>query len=84
MPQNPETNRVPYAWEEIFHKWEHDQLTTEQLGGQLLVRSRQLHEMIVVCQRKLENISDAVRRIRCTRPGVRRAQRSRIDWPVSP
>ncbi len=60
MPQNLETNRVPYAWDELFHKWEHDQLTTEQLGGQLLVRSRQLHEMIVVCQRELENISDAV------------------------
>ena len=60
MPQKPQTNRTPYPWDELFHKWEHDQLTTEQLGGQLLVRSQQLHEIVVACQRELESISHAV------------------------
>ena len=60
MPEKPEFNRTPYPWDELFHKWEHDQLTIEQLGGQLMVRSRQLHEIVVICQRELESISDAV------------------------
>ncbi len=60
MPQQPENHPTPYDWDELSHKWEHDQLTTEQLGGQLLVRSRQLHELVVACQRELESINHAV------------------------
>ncbi|MBV7339769.1 hypothetical protein KFU94_68465 [Chloroflexi bacterium TSY] len=60
MHQKPETNPKPYSWDELFKRWESAQMTTEQLGGQLLIRSRQLDELLVLCQRELESVSHSV------------------------
>ncbi len=51
---------TPYAWDELAHRWEHDEMTIEQLNGQLLVWSRQLHEMLVLNQREQEGIMHAL------------------------
>ncbi len=60
MSQNSIASRTPYPWDELYYKWEHGQLNTEQLGGQLLVHGYQLHELLVVYQRELERINHAV------------------------
>ena len=43
---------TPNAWAELTKRWERDEITLEQLAGQLLIWSQQLHEMLVVCQRE--------------------------------
>ena len=47
---------TPYDWDELSHKWEHDEMTVEQLAGQLLVWSRKFHEMLVQSQREQESL----------------------------
>ncbi len=48
---------TPYAWEELKERWERDEITVEQLGGQLLIWSAQLHRMLVLCQRAQESMA---------------------------
>ena len=45
---------TPYAWDELAQQWEREEITIEQLSGQLLVWTRQLHGMLVACQREQE------------------------------
>ena len=40
MTQNAQF--TPYDWEELTRRWERDEITVEQLAGQLLVWSQQL------------------------------------------
>ncbi len=47
---------TPYAWAELTRRWERDEITVEQLVGQLLVWSQQLHEMLVIGQREHEGV----------------------------
>ncbi len=47
---------TPYAWAELTQRWEREEITLEQLGGQLLVWSAQLHEMLVFCRRAQEGM----------------------------
>ena len=48
---------TPYAWEELKERWEREEITVEQLGGQLLVWSRELYNMLVLCQRAQESMA---------------------------
>ena len=54
MTQNERS--TPYDWEELTKRWERDEITLEQLAGQLLIWSQQLHEMLVRGQRTQESI----------------------------
>ncbi len=54
MTQNEQF--TPYAWEELTKRWERDEMTMEQLVGQLLVWSQQLYEMLVISQREQESV----------------------------
>ena len=47
---------TPYAWDDLAERWEREEITLEQLSGQLLVWSRDLHKMLVTCQREQEGI----------------------------
>ena len=46
----------PYTWEELTKRWERNEITLEQLAGQLLIWSQQLHEELVSGQREHESI----------------------------
>ncbi len=49
-----------YAWADLIQRWEREEITLEQLGGQLLVWSAQLHEMLVFCQRAQEGMGHSL------------------------
>ena len=51
---------TPYAWAELAQRWEREEITLEQLGGQLLVWSHQLHGMVVRCERTQETMGHAL------------------------
>ncbi len=51
---------TPYAWEELKERWAREEITLEQLGGQLLVWSQQLHRMLVLCQREQESMAHGI------------------------
>ena len=50
---------TPYAWEALRQQWEREEITLEQLGGQLLVWSAQLYEMLVIYRREQEMLTRA-------------------------
>ncbi len=54
MTQNAQS--TPYTWEELTKRWERDEITLEQLAGQLLIWSQRLHEELVICQREQESV----------------------------
>ncbi len=56
-----ETNEefTPYAWEVLRQHWEREEITLEQLGGQLLIWSQQLYEMLVIYRREQEMLTRA-------------------------
>lgn len=56
----PNEEFTPYAWEELVLRWERGEITLEQLGGQLLVWSQQLHTMLAACQREQENLGHSL------------------------
>ncbi|MBV7330201.1 hypothetical protein KFU94_18515 [Chloroflexi bacterium TSY] len=48
------------AWEELIRKWEREEITLEQLNGQMLVWMGQLHRMLARCEREQEGIGHSV------------------------
>lgn len=48
------------AWEELVRKWEREEITIEQLNGQMLVWIGQLHRMLVTYQRDLEGMGHSL------------------------
>ena len=58
MTQNEQS--TPYPWETLTRRWERDEITLEQLAGQLLVWSQRLHEELVISQREHEGVMHAV------------------------
>ena len=65
---------TPYTWDDLATRWEREEITLEQLGGQLLVWSRQLHDMLLLCQREQEGImhslADLEARMRSWEEGI--------------
>ena len=65
---------TPYAWADLVQRWEREEITLEQLGGQLLVWSAQLHEMLVFCQREQEgmrySLTDLTARVQALEKGT--------------
>ena len=61
---------TPYAWEALKQRWEREEMTVEQLSGQLLVWSRQLYEMLVTCQREQEIMTHKLARYEHEQEGM--------------
>lgn len=49
-----------YAWDELRLRWERDEITVEQLSGQLMVWIRNLHELLVTREREQERIEQSL------------------------
>lgn len=57
---HPEERFSPQAWDELALKWEREEITLEQLNGQMLVWLGHLVTMLVVCQREQESMGHSL------------------------
>lgn len=48
------------AWEELVRKWELEEITLEQLNGQMLVWIGHLHRTLVLVQREQERMGHSL------------------------
>lgn len=51
---------TPQAWEELCLKWEREEITWEQLNGQMLVWIGHLYQLLVICRREQEGMSHSL------------------------
>ena len=58
MTNNPKP--APYPWDEFRFKWEHDELTTAQAVGQLIVWGEQHDERLLALMRELEGLAHSL------------------------
>ena len=61
---------TPYTWEELTKRWERDEITVEQLAGQLLIWSQRLDKELATSQREQESIMHALADLEARLAGV--------------
>lgn len=61
---------TPYPWDELHHKWQMAEISTEQAVGQLIVWGQEHEARVIVLERELEGMAHSLADLEARHQGV--------------